>query len=162
MLNQIEKAYGETTPSSIIAMSRIAFATNDERTAKRMSDALGTATELRAMTQLCRPSACALARPCHGLAAGNSSRPPDARRSDAAASRPTSSCSYPARRRSARPSYATIEDDSVQATRAATAGTRNLCLRRKRANGRLEPTATRAEDSWAFWASRVGRSTICR
>src|SRR4029077_13784617 len=28
---------------------RVAFATNDERTARRVSDALGTATELRAM-----------------------------------------------------------------------------------------------------------------
>ena len=29
---------------------RVAFATNDERTAKRVSDALGTATEMRAST----------------------------------------------------------------------------------------------------------------
>jgi type IV secretory pathway TraG/TraD family ATPase VirD4 len=28
---------------------RVSFATNDERTAKRVSDALGTATEMRAM-----------------------------------------------------------------------------------------------------------------
>ena len=40
---------GRTTPSSTIAMSACAFATNDERTAKRVSDALGTATEMRAM-----------------------------------------------------------------------------------------------------------------
>ena len=38
-----------TTPSSTIATSASRFATNDERTAKRISDALGTATELRAM-----------------------------------------------------------------------------------------------------------------
>jgi type IV secretion system protein VirD4 len=47
-LNQIAKAYGE---NSILdnCHVRIAFATNDERTAKRISDALGTATEQRAM-----------------------------------------------------------------------------------------------------------------
>ena len=38
-----------TTASSTIATSGCAFATNDERTARRISDALGTATELRAM-----------------------------------------------------------------------------------------------------------------
>lgn len=48
-LNQIEKAYG--TNNSILdnCHVRVSFATNDERTAKRVSDALGTATELRAM-----------------------------------------------------------------------------------------------------------------
>jgi len=48
-LNQIEKAYG--TNNSILdnCHVRVAFATNDERTARRVSDALGTATELRAM-----------------------------------------------------------------------------------------------------------------
>lgn len=47
-LNQIEKAYG--TNNSILdhCHVRVAFATNDERTAKRISDALGTATEQRA------------------------------------------------------------------------------------------------------------------
>ncbi len=35
---------------------RVSFATNDERTAKRISDALGTATEMRAMKELRRPS----------------------------------------------------------------------------------------------------------
>ena len=40
---------GRTTPSSTIAMCACRFATNDERTAKRVSDALGTATEMRAM-----------------------------------------------------------------------------------------------------------------
>ena len=38
-----------TTRSSTTAMSACSFATNDERTAKRVSDALGTATEMRAM-----------------------------------------------------------------------------------------------------------------
>jgi type IV secretion system protein VirD4 len=48
-LNQIEKAYGPNNSILDNCHVRIAFATNDERTARRVSDALGTATELRAM-----------------------------------------------------------------------------------------------------------------
>ena len=48
-LNQIEKAYGANNAILDNCHVRIAFATNDERTAKRVSDALGTATEMRAM-----------------------------------------------------------------------------------------------------------------
>jgi len=48
-LNQIEKAYGENNSILDNCHVRVAFATNDERTAKRISDALGTATEQRAM-----------------------------------------------------------------------------------------------------------------
>jgi type IV secretion system protein VirD4 len=48
-LNQIEKAYGEHNAILDNCHVRIAFATNDERTAKRLSDALGTATEQRSM-----------------------------------------------------------------------------------------------------------------
>jgi len=47
-LNQIDKAYGLNHSILDNCHVRIAFATNDERTAKRISDALGTATELRA------------------------------------------------------------------------------------------------------------------
>ena len=47
-LNQIEKAYGPNNAILDNCHVRVAFATNDERTAKRISDALGTATELRA------------------------------------------------------------------------------------------------------------------
>ena len=47
-LNQIEKAYGPNNSILDNAHVRIAFATNDDRTAKRISDTLGTATELRA------------------------------------------------------------------------------------------------------------------
>ena len=43
-LNQIEKAYGEHNSILDNCHVRVAFATNDERTAKRISDALGTAT----------------------------------------------------------------------------------------------------------------------
>ena len=48
-LNQIEKAYGLNNAILDNCHVRVSFATNDERTAKRISDALGTATELRAM-----------------------------------------------------------------------------------------------------------------
>jgi type IV secretion system protein VirD4 len=48
-LNQIEKAYGQNNSILDNCPVRVSFATNDERTAKRVSDALGTATELRAM-----------------------------------------------------------------------------------------------------------------
>jgi type IV secretion system protein VirD4 len=48
-LNQIEKAYGPNNAILDNCHLRVAFATNDERTAKRVSDSLGTATELRAM-----------------------------------------------------------------------------------------------------------------
>jgi type IV secretion system protein VirD4 len=47
-LNQIEKAYGPNNSILDNCHVRVAFSTNDERTAKRISDALGTATELRA------------------------------------------------------------------------------------------------------------------
>jgi type IV secretion system protein VirD4 len=48
-LNQIEKAYGPNNTILDNCHVRVSFATNDERTAKRVSDALGTATEMRAM-----------------------------------------------------------------------------------------------------------------
>ena len=46
-LNQIEKAYGPNNAILDNCHVRIAFATNDERTAKRISEALGAKTELR-------------------------------------------------------------------------------------------------------------------
>src|SRR6478672_1192540 len=48
-LNQIERAYGPNNSILDNCHVRVAFATNDERTARRVSDALGMATELRAM-----------------------------------------------------------------------------------------------------------------
>ncbi|MGV6873860.1 conjugal transfer protein TraG [Pseudochelatococcus sp. B33] len=48
-LNQIEKAYGSNNSVLDNCHVRVSFATNDERTAKRVSDSLGTATEMRAM-----------------------------------------------------------------------------------------------------------------
>jgi len=49
-LNQIEKAYGANNSVLDNCHVRVAFAANDERTAKRVSDALGTATEMRDST----------------------------------------------------------------------------------------------------------------
>jgi type IV secretion system protein VirD4 len=49
-LNQIEKAYGPNNSVLDNCHVRVSFATNDERTAKRVSDALGTATEMRDST----------------------------------------------------------------------------------------------------------------
>jgi type IV secretion system protein VirD4 len=46
-LNQIEKAYGEHNSILDNCHVRIAFASNDERTARRISDTLGAATEQR-------------------------------------------------------------------------------------------------------------------
>jgi len=48
-LNQVERAYGPNNAILDNCHVRVCFATNDERTAKRVSDALGTATEERAM-----------------------------------------------------------------------------------------------------------------
>ncbi|MFC5374785.1 conjugal transfer protein TraG [Brevundimonas faecalis] len=48
-LNQIEKAYGVNNSILDNCHVRVSFATNDERTAKRVSDALGMATEMKAM-----------------------------------------------------------------------------------------------------------------
>jgi len=48
-LNQIEKAYGPNNSILDNCHVRIAFATNDERTAKRLSEAIGSTTEMRSM-----------------------------------------------------------------------------------------------------------------
>ena len=48
-LNQIEKAYGPNNAILDNAHVRVVFTANDERTAKRISDALGTATEERTL-----------------------------------------------------------------------------------------------------------------
>lgn len=48
-LNQIERSYGMNNAILDNCHVRVSFSTNDERTAKRVSDLLGTATEMRAM-----------------------------------------------------------------------------------------------------------------
>jgi type IV secretion system protein VirD4 len=51
-LHQIDRAYGHNHAILDNCHVRVAFAPNDERTAKRLSDALGTATELRAQKNI--------------------------------------------------------------------------------------------------------------
>jgi type IV secretion system protein VirD4 len=51
-LHQIDKAYGPNHAILDNCHVRVAFAPNDERTARRLSDTLGTATELRAQKNL--------------------------------------------------------------------------------------------------------------
>ncbi|HKD57261.1 MAG TPA: IncP-type conjugal transfer protein TraG, partial [Hyphomicrobiaceae bacterium] len=51
-LHQIDRAYGYNHAILDNCHVRVAFAANDERTAKRLSDALGTATQLRAQRNL--------------------------------------------------------------------------------------------------------------
>ena len=51
-LHQIDKAYGPNHALLDNCHVRVAFAPNDERTARRLSDALGTATELRSLQNL--------------------------------------------------------------------------------------------------------------
>lgn len=48
-LNQIEKAYGPDNSILDNCHVRVSFVTNDEQTAKQVSDALGIATEMKAM-----------------------------------------------------------------------------------------------------------------
>ena len=85
-LNQIDKAYGQNHSILDNCHVRVTFATNDERTAKRISETLGTATELRAQ-QLCRPPAGAVAGPPDGVAPGNRAPAADTGRSHAASAR---------------------------------------------------------------------------
>jgi type IV secretion system protein VirD4 len=51
-LHQLDKAYGPNHAILDNCHVRVAFAPNDERTAKRLSDALGTTTELRSLQNL--------------------------------------------------------------------------------------------------------------
>jgi hypothetical protein len=83
-LNQIEKAYGQNNSILDNCHVRVSFATNDERTAKRVSDALGMATEMRAMKNYARASAEPLARASHGVAAGDRAAAAHSGRGDAA------------------------------------------------------------------------------
>ena len=85
-LNQIDKAYGQNHSILDNCHVRVTFATNDERTAKRISETLGTATELRAQRTR-RPPARAVARSSHGVAAGDGPAAADPGRSDAASAR---------------------------------------------------------------------------
>jgi type IV secretion system protein VirD4 len=70
-LNQIDKAYGQNHSILDNCHVRVTFATNDERTAKRISETLGTATELRAQRNYAGPPARAVAGAPDGVAAGD-------------------------------------------------------------------------------------------
>ena len=86
-LNQIDKAYGPNNAILDNCHVRIAFAPNDERTAKRLSDALGTATEQRHQRNLVGTPLLGLAVPYHDLASGDSASAVDAGRDPATAAR---------------------------------------------------------------------------
>ena len=58
---------------------RVTFATNDERTAKRISETLGTATELRAQRNYAGAQIGTVAGAPHGVAAGDGPPATDAR-----------------------------------------------------------------------------------
>jgi hypothetical protein len=62
----------------------VSFATNDERTAKRVSDALGTATEMRAMKNYAGHRLSPWLGPSDGVALGDRAAAADARRDHAA------------------------------------------------------------------------------
>ena len=63
---------------------RVSFASNDERTAKRVSDALGTATEIRDTKNYAGHRLSPLAWPSDGVATGDRQAAVDPRRGDAA------------------------------------------------------------------------------
>ena len=68
-LNQIDKAYGQNHSILDNCHVRVTFATNDERTAKRISETLGTATELRAQRNYAGHRLAPLAGAPHGVTA---------------------------------------------------------------------------------------------
>ena len=86
-LNQIEKAYGANNSILDNCHVRVSFATNDERTAKRVSRRARHGDRDEGDEELCRASALALARPSHGLALRDRAPAADARRGDAAPAR---------------------------------------------------------------------------
>ena len=83
-LNQIEKAYGQNNSILDNCHVRVSFATNDERTAKRVSDALGTATEMRAMKNYAGSRLSPWLGHLDGLAPGDGATTTHARRGHAA------------------------------------------------------------------------------
>jgi type IV secretion system protein VirD4 len=83
-LNQIEKAYGPNNSILDNCHVRVSFATNDERTAKRVSDALGTATEMKAMKNYAGHRLVAVAGASDGLALRDGTAVADSRRNHAA------------------------------------------------------------------------------
>jgi hypothetical protein len=72
--DQIEAAYGSNNAILDNCHVRVAFSTNDERTARRISDSLGTATELRAMKNYAGTCSCRHLGAPHGEAVGRDAR----------------------------------------------------------------------------------------
>jgi len=83
-LNQIDKAYGQNHSILDNCHVRVTFATNDERTAKRISETLGDCDRAARAAQLRGPPARAVAWASDGVAPGNRTPAADARRSHAA------------------------------------------------------------------------------
>ncbi len=84
-LHQIDKAYGPNHAILDNCHVRVAFAPNDERTAKRLSDALGTATQLRAQTQPIRQALVGVAVAYLDFEPGNAAAAADGGRDTAVA-----------------------------------------------------------------------------
>jgi type IV secretion system protein VirD4 len=84
-LNQIEKAYRLNNSILDNCHFRVSFASNDERTARRVSDVLGRATELRAMKNYAGHRLSHWAP--HGFAPGDGAATADPRRNDAVTAR---------------------------------------------------------------------------
>ena len=82
-LNQIEKAYGQNNSILDNCHVRVSFATNDERTAKRVSDCPRHRDRNARHEKLRRASAQPLARPPDGVPAGDRPAPAHAGRGDA-------------------------------------------------------------------------------
>jgi type IV secretion system protein VirD4 len=83
-LNQLERAYGPNHAILDNCHVRIAFSTNDERTAKRVSDALWHSNRDAGHEELRRASPVPMARPPHGQPPGNIASAAHVRRSHAA------------------------------------------------------------------------------
>ncbi len=138
-LNQIDKAYGQNHSILDNCHVRVTFATNDERTAKRISETLGTATRAAPTAQLRRAPARAVAWTPDGVAARDGSPAADARRSDAA---PAGRCRGDGIQRRADPGQeaALLRRRQLQTARAAAARAcgRALCRRAAGSARRLE------------------------
>ena len=120
-LNQISKAYGENNAILDNCHVRIAFSSNDERTAKRISRRARHGDRTARAAQLCRPPARALAQPRHGQPPGDGAAAADAGRGHAAPAGRRAGARLRACRRSARKKLRYYEDRNFIHARAARA-----------------------------------------
>ena len=151
-LNQIEKAYGEHNSILDNCHVRVAFATNDERTAKRISDALGTATEQRAMRNYAGHRLAPWLAPRHGQPAGDRAAAADPRRGHAAAADRRAGAG---RRHAADP-----RAEAALLSRTAASQARVLPRAGPRRWHLCRPSAPDASDDWA--GVRAGPTPACR